>query len=196
MPVNYDQIAPRYEKSIAPLERWFLTNLRKEAISALPAHGRLLELGAGTGLNFAFYDREMSGVATEPSTEMLRIASTKPKPVGLSLTQTCAERLPFEDASFDAALATLVMCSVQSPEQVFAELRRVIRSGGTISMLEHVRPDGLLGPVFDLLNLLTVPLVSDHFNRRTADLAERAGLKVTKVRKVGLGILNVITCVV
>jgi len=196
MPANYDQIAPRYDKSIAPLERWFLTNLRREAIAALPSDARILELGAGTGMNFAHYDPKMRGVATEPSTEMIRIAATKPRPGRLSLAQNCAERLPFEDASFDAALATLVMCSVQSPEQVFAELQRVVCRGGTISMLEHVRPDGLLGPAFDLLNVLTVPLVSDHFNRRTADLAEQAGLKVIKVRKVGLGILNVITCIV
>lgn len=194
MPASYDQIAPRYDRSIAPLERWFLTNLRKEAIDALPRDARILELGAGTGMNFAHYGPQVFGVATEPSTEMIRLASAKVRPPRLALAQNCAEQLPFEDQSFDAAIATLVMCSVKSPEVVFGELRRVVKPGGTISLLEHVRPDGLLGYVFDLLNELTVRVADDHFNRRTAELASAAGLKVIKRRKVGLGIINVITC--
>jgi ubiquinone/menaquinone biosynthesis C-methylase UbiE len=193
---RYDRLAAKYDQAIGPLERWFLQRLRLETIAALPVGGRILELGSGTGLNFALYERTLHGVATEPSTEMLRIAAMKPRPDSLQLVQSCAERLPFDDESFDAALATLVMCSVQSPEEVFAELRRVVRPGGTISLLEHVRPDGLLGPLFDLLNLLTAPLVDDHFNRQTCELARRSGLKITNIRKVGLGIINVITAVV
>lgn len=196
MPFSYDRIAPRYERSIAPFERWFLTKLRQEAIAALPTDGRILELGAGTGLNFVHYQQPSRVVATEPSTEMIRIASTKAGRIGLSLAQSCAEQLPFRERSFNGAIATLVMCSVKSPEQVFAELRRVVQPGGTVSLLEHVRPDGLLGPLFDVLNLVSVRLADDHVNRRTAELAERSGLEVRKVRKVGFGILNVITCVV
>lgn len=193
---RYDRIAPRYDSAISPLERWFLQRLRKEAIAALPDDGHILELGAGTGQNFPLYQDSTRVVATEPSTEMLRIATTKSRSCSLNLIQSCAERLPFADESFDAALATLVMCSVQSPKQVFTELRRVVRPGGTISLLEHVRPGGLLGPLFDLIKLASVPLVDDHFNRRTSELAATSGLEITKVRKVGLGIINVITCVV
>jgi len=193
---RYDRIAPSYDSAIRPLERWFLQRLRREAIAALPNTGRILELGAGTGQNFPLYEESKQVVATEPSTEMLRIARTKSDSCSLVLIQSCAERLPFDNESFDAALATLVMCSVQSPELVFEELRRVVRRGGTISLLEHVRPSGLLGPLFDLINLATVPLVDDHFNRRTSELAKKSGLTITKIRKVGLGIINVITCVV
>jgi len=85
---------------------------------------------------------------------------------------------------------------VQSPEKVFAELRRVVRPGGTISLVEHVRPPIPLGWLFDLLNLLTVPLADDHVNRRTVKLASNAGFKITNVRHLGLGIFNVITCAV
>jgi ubiquinone/menaquinone biosynthesis C-methylase UbiE len=196
MPISYDRLACRYEKTLEPLEKWFLTDLRKEALASLPEGARILELGAGTGLNFMFYHSGTHGAATEPSTEMIRIAKTKQKPQAMHLVQNFAERLPFQTGSFDAALATLVMCSVRSPEQVFAELCRVIKRGGTISLVEHVRPNGLLGWMFDLLNLVTVPLVDDHVNRRTAQTAREAGLQVTKVRKVGFGIINVITCVV
>lgn len=196
MPISYDQIAPRYENSIQPLERLVLRDLRREAIAALPPNGRILELGAGTGLNFPFYDAGLKGVALEPSTGMLQFAIQKPRPAALTLVQGCGERLPFATDSFDAVLATLVLCSVASPEEVFAEIRRVVRTGGTVSLLEHVRPHNLLGPVFDLMSLITVPLFGDHMNRQTSKLAERSGLKVTKSRRVGLGILNVITCVV
>ena len=192
---SYDRLAPNYESKIAPLERRFLASLRQEAIAALPAGGRILEFGAGTGLNFRFYHPHAHGVATEPSTPMLRIAAQKEKPHGVCLVQSCGEELPFTDSSFDNALATLVMCSVNSPELVFRELRRVVKIGGHISLLEHVRPDGILGLAFDLGNLITVPLFGDHLNRRTVEIASDAGLNIISVKKVRWGIINLITCV-
>ncbi|MBV9959558.1 MAG: SAM-dependent methyltransferase, partial [Acidobacteria bacterium] len=85
-----------------------------------------------------------------------------------------------------------VFCSVTSPQKSFAELRRVVRAGGTIALLEHVRPKGLLGYLFDGLSVVTVRLFDDHFNRRTAEEARRAGLRVTKVERHALGIINLI----
>jgi hypothetical protein len=63
-----------------------------------------------------------------------------------------------------------------------------------VLLLEHVRPTGLLGPVFDLLNLVTQPLFDDHFNRRTATLAKASGLEIIKVERRYLGIVNLIIC--
>jgi phosphatidylethanolamine/phosphatidyl-N-methylethanolamine N-methyltransferase len=190
----YDDLAPRYDAAMRPLERWFLTRWRAETLNHLPPNSRILEVGAGTGLNFRFYPGEAQGVASELSREMLRIAVRKPKPAGLALVQNEAERLPFKDGSFEAGLATLVFCSVVSPQNAFAELRRVIKPGGTIVLLEHVRPPGLLGPIFDLLSCVTTKLFSDHVNRRTADSARAAGLKVELVEKRFLGIFNLIVC--
>lgn len=190
----YDDLAPRYEAAMRPLERWFLARWRAKTLAHLPAEALILEVGAGTGLNFRFYPRGAQGVASELSCEMLKIARAKIKPEGISLVQNNAEMLPFKDASFDAAFATLVFCSVGSPQAAFAELRRVIKPGGTVVLLEHVRPPGLLGLVFDLLSLLTVALIDDHFNRRTADEVRQAGLKVLHVEKRLLGIINLISC--
>jgi ubiquinone/menaquinone biosynthesis C-methylase UbiE len=125
---------------------------------------------------------------------MLRIAKEKERPERVGLVQSCAEQLPFADDTFDAAFATLVFCSLAQPAAAFAELRRVVKSGGTVILLEHVRPSGVLGPVFDLLNLFTVPLFDDHFNRRTAKAAHAAGLEVTTNETSLLGIINLISC--
>ncbi len=194
MPKTYDQFAPQYDVVMRPLERWFLTRLRTQTFNLLPRNARVLELGAGTGRNFVFYPAETNGVASEPSREMLKIAKDRERPAAVTLVQSQAEELPFKSAVFDAAFATLVFCSVSSPAKTFAELRRVVRSGGTIVLLEHVRPGGLLGPIFDLISLATVPLFEDHFNRRTADDARAAGLQVVGVEKRLLGAINLIAC--
>lgn len=191
---TYDEVAPHYDAAICPLDRWFLAKLRATTLRYLPEGARVLELGAGTGLNFVFYPTNTLGVATEPSSGMLRIASAKERPDKLRLIQSCAEHLPFKDHSFDAAFATLVFCSLATPVAAFAEIRRVVKPGGTVILLEHVRPGGLLGPVFDLLNLITVPLFDDHFNRRTAEDARANGLELVKVERSLLGIINLLTC--
>jgi ubiquinone/menaquinone biosynthesis C-methylase UbiE len=193
-PSTYDEVAPHYDRAMRPLDRWFLARLRSATLRYLPENARILEIGAGTGLNFIYYPDNSLGVATEPSREMLRIATEKKRPEGVSLLQSCAEDLPFQNGSFDAAFATLVFCSVKSPGKVFAELRRVVKPGGTVLLLEHVRPKNLLGPLFDLLNLCTVRLFDDHFNRRTSDDARAAGLNLISVEKSLLGIINLITC--
>ena len=190
---RYDDFAQHYEGVMDPLQRWGLVGLRVEVLRQLPA-GRILEIGAGTGLNFVHYPQDASGVATEFSREMLKIASTKTRPAGVQLLQNRAEDLPFRDHTFDAAFATLVFCSVESPVQAFAELRRVVRPGGMVVLLEHVRPGGILGPLFDVLNGLTVRFFSDHINRRTAKLVSEAGLEVVDVKRRLLGIVNLIKC--
>ena len=190
---RYDTVAGYYEGVMTPLQRWGLVKLRQETISQLPS-GRILEIGAGTGLNFVHYPPEAHGVATEFSREMLKIADTKTRPRGVHLLQNRAEDLPFKSHSFDAAFATLVFCSVESPALAFAELKRVVRPGGTVMLLEHVRPHGILGPLFDLMNVFTTRLFDDHVNRRTAKIVGEAGLEVVDVKSRLLGIINLIKC--
>jgi ubiquinone/menaquinone biosynthesis C-methylase UbiE len=192
-PARYDTVAEYYERVMSPLQRWGLVKLRQETISQLPA-GYILEIGAGTGLNFVHYHPDTHGVATEFSREMLNIAGTKTRPPGVQLLQNRAEDLPFKTHSFDAAFATLVFCSVESPAQAFAELRRVVRPGGTVVLLEHVRPHGILGPLFDLLNVFTTRLFDDHVNRQTAAMVSEAGLEVVDVKSRLMGIINLIKC--
>jgi ubiquinone/menaquinone biosynthesis C-methylase UbiE len=191
---TYDRLASRYEQALGPFERRFLARLRARTLATLPVNARLLELGAGTGLNFPHSPHGSRGVASELSRAMIQIASGKRRPQSVHLIQHSAENLPYADASFDAAFATLVFCSVASPQNAFAELRRVVKPGGIVSLLEHVRPGGLLGSFFDLLNVFTSALFDDHFNRRTADEARSAGLHAEVIERRAFGIIQIIVC--
>lgn len=188
----YDKLAKNYDKAFAPFEKRFIAAWRRETLSHLPADSRILEIGAGTGLNFKFYPRCKQSVASEISLKMLEFAREKTD--AIELVQADAENLPFAANTFDAAFATLVFCSIPKPENAFAELRRIVKQGGKIVLLEHVRPNNPLGFAFDFLNIFTVALIEDHFNRRTAKIAENAGLKVLEVKRKAFGIVNLIVC--
>ena len=198
----YDRVAGCYDRWMRPFERAGLTRLRARALGRVAAAldgreggGRLLEVGAGTGGNFPHYPAGARAACVEPSREMLLRASAKPqRPAGSLLVQSFAERLPFAAGAFDVALTTLVFCSVASPPHALAELRRVVRAGGLVVLLEHVRPRGPLGYAFDALSLVTVPLFEDHFNRRTADEARRAGLELLTVENYLFGVVQLIVC--
>jgi ubiquinone/menaquinone biosynthesis C-methylase UbiE len=188
----YDKFAKGYDKAFAPFEKRFLSKWREETLSYLPENAKILEIGAGTGANFEFYPTSKCAVASEISIKMLEFARHKTNEI--KFVQANAETLPFAANSFDAAFATLVFCSIPKPENAFAELRRIIKPNGKIILLEHVRPNGLLGFTFDFLNILTVALIEDHFNRQTAKLAEQSGLEVLEVKQKAFGIVNLIVC--
>lgn len=192
MSAVYDKFAKYYDRAFAPLERLGLSRMRREAIELLPTDSVLLEIGCGAGANFEFYPPCSLAVSSELSIGMLHQA--RPKRFENHLIQADAQSLPFGENEFDAAFATLVFCSIPQPETAFAELRRVLRHGGKLVLLEHVRPDGILGPAFDLLNIATVTLADDHFNRRTAETAEAAGFRIVEVRKKLAGVVNLIVC--
>ena len=190
MPAVYDRFADRYDRCFAPLERLGLRDMRREALALLPEDASILEVGCGAGANFEFYPKCRQAVSSEPSIRMLEIAKGKRREN--HLIQADAQSLPFAPDEFDAAIATLVFCSIPDPAKAFAELKRVVRPGGRIVLLEHVRPNGLLGPVFDLLNVASVRFADDHFNRRTAEIAEKSGLQLVEVRRKLAGIVNLI----
>lgn len=188
----YDKLAKFYDRAFAPFESRFLGRWRAEAFEVLPSEGRFLEVGCGTGANFRFYAAECSIVSSELSFKMLEVA--RGRDTWATLVQADAQSLPFAESSFDAAIATLVFCSVPDPLKGFAELRRVIRPGGNLVLLEHVRPPGKLGPVFDILSRMTVWLIVDHFNRESAQTVIDAGFEIIERRIKARGAVELIIC--
>lgn len=108
------------------------------------ASGRVLEIGAGTGLNLPHYPGDIEElVLAEPVEEMAeRIdVSVRDDDLPVSVVQTPAEELPFADGSFDTVVSTMVLCTVTDPARAIAEIRRVLRPGGRLLFCEHVRSD-------------------------------------------------------
>lgn len=136
--------AALYDRLLAGTERAGLEETRARRLAA--ARGRTLELGAGTGLNLAHYPPEVTElVLTEPDPHMARRLREKAATEGhgrrVEVIEAPAEELPFDDASFDTVVSTLVLCSVEQPGQALSEARRVLQPGGSLLFIEHVRSE-------------------------------------------------------
>jgi SAM-dependent methyltransferase len=108
------------------------------------ARGEVLEIGAGTGLNLPHYPRDLDGlVLAEPGARIGGHIDLGRAPAGVParLERAPAEELPFADSSFDTVVSTLVLCTVTDPERAVAEVARVLRPGGRLLFLEHVRAE-------------------------------------------------------
>ena len=154
----------------------------------------MLDLGAGPGDTF----RHLSGpvtdiVAVEPDPAMVRLALPR-LAEGLApvhLVQAVGERLPFPDEVFDTVVVTLVLCSVDDPHAVASEVHRVLRRGGRLLLLEHVRwTDDVLARWQDRLQpLCSLCNGGCHPNRPTLDTIRGAGLRIGSLRAYGFPVL-------
>jgi ubiquinone/menaquinone biosynthesis C-methylase UbiE len=162
--------------------------------SAGQAYGVVVEIGAGNGLNFSWYDpqRVERVEAVEPDSAMLAYARERAghAAVPITLTQASVEALPWDAATFDCAVATLVFCSVSNPVRGLAEIKRVLKPGGTLFLFEHVRSKtAVIALVQDALVPVTTRLFGNcHWNRDAQHLVQEAGFQVAQVRVVGGGL--------
>jgi ubiquinone/menaquinone biosynthesis C-methylase UbiE len=183
-----------YEKFIEPSDVKKLAPMRTFAAGG--AKGRVIEFGAGTGSNLAFYDWAQidSLEITEPDPFMLK--RIQPKLAALPddarakvhLSDAPAEALPFPDDSFDTAVVTLVLCSVSDPARAIAELRRVLRPGGQARFLEHVQADGFARSVQRFFQPLYGHLSGNcQLSRRTEEALRNAGFDLEVTERGSLG---------
>lgn len=165
-----NESAPGYEAVVEPYKRALMSDLS----------GTVLEIGAGTGANFAYYPRGIHWIGIEPNVFMHPRLLRTAREHGISgeVRSEVAERLPVEDASVDVVVSTLVMCSVSDQDSVLSEIRRVLRPGGRYLFMEHVAApehtrewwvQKLIKPIWSA--------VGDgcHPDRNTAEAIERAG---------------------
>jgi ubiquinone/menaquinone biosynthesis C-methylase UbiE len=167
-----EQIPWVYDLLVGLFERTGLGRWRRW--HAEGASGRTLDLGCGTGRSLPLYPASARPFALDPEIRLLLRARKRAPLVPFVLAR--AEALPFPRGAFDTAAVSLVFCSVADPPKGLAEIRRVLAPGGTLRMLEHVRPDGLGGRLADLIQpSWTFVAGGCHPNRRTEEAVAAAG---------------------
>jgi ubiquinone/menaquinone biosynthesis C-methylase UbiE len=177
--------AATYDRMSRKGEEAGLRALRQSLLA--DAAGRVLEIGAGTGANLPHYDGRIDTlVVTEPEPQMLRRlqrAASEHVPQAQVL-RAPAEDLPFEDDTFDTVVSTLVLCGVDDQPRALREARRVLRPGGRLLFLEHVRSDDPgLARFQDRINWLNRLVVCCDCNRPTLATIEAAEFEVSRLEQ-------------
>lgn len=180
MGIHSKLFAATYDWCMKSTEQLLLAELRQELLAG--AGGDILEIGGGTGANIAIYGpRVRTLTITEPDRSMLRRlknrADSADRPV--TVLQAPAEDLPFNDDTFDTVVSTLVLCGVDDQQRAINQIRRVLRDGGKLLFVEHVRSDDAkVARLQDRMNWLNRLMVRCECNRPT----------VTSIRDAGFGI--------
>jgi len=179
---KYDNIASVYD-----VADWFISDKWRSKVTHL-AYGRVLEVGIGTGLNLSFYSdccREIFGIDISP--RMLRHAGERASlcQVPVKLEVMDVQDLPLDSDSFDCVLAAFVFCTVPDPFIGLRECHRVLKPGGKLILLEHMRSENkLLHQLMDWLNPVTVTIMGDHINRNTVDIVAAIGFRMQVVENL------------
>ncbi len=176
---KYDSISRFYDFFELPMELLFFKRWRRLAISRLKS-GRVLEVGVGTGKNLPYYDSSFEIYGIDISEKMLLKAKKRAKRLNISLKiyKMDVQNLEFPDNYFDGEFSTFVFCSVPDPIAGLSELMRVLKKDGIAVFLEHVRPKGLLGLIFDFFNPISVRLIGVNINRNTVENIKEAGFEI------------------
>jgi SAM-dependent methyltransferase len=183
-PRGHPLFAASYERLVRRLEERLLGSLRRWVIGE--ARGRVLEVGAGTGLSFTFYGPGVELVATEPDPHMPWRARRRAAALGLAVDfrDAPAEALPFPDASFDAVVCTLVLCTVADPARALSRVRRVLKPEGRLRFVEHVRGRGSQARAQDLVTPFWRRVGAGcHPNCPTVEAMRAAGFRLERMEE-------------
>jgi ubiquinone/menaquinone biosynthesis C-methylase UbiE len=180
--------AATYDRQMARAEKAGLRAFREALLAG--AAGDVLEIGSGTGGNLPCYGPAVTSLTmTEPQPPMLRRLQDKASGYARDVTilRAPAEDLPFDNGSFDVAVSTLVLCGVDDQPRALRELRRVLRPGGQLLFIEHVRSaDPARARLQDRMNWLNRLVVCCDCNRPTVDSIREAGFTLTQVEHTAL----------
>jgi ubiquinone/menaquinone biosynthesis C-methylase UbiE len=187
----YDRQAPRYDRMIAAVERLLLGDGRQWVSGR--AGGEVLEVAVGTGRNLAWYPPGVRLTGVDLSPQMLERARDRARERRrvVDLRVADGQELPFDDASFDTVVCTLGLCSIPDERRAVREMHRVLRPGGRVLLLEHVRsPIRLVRIGQELLEPLFLAFQHDHLLREPLEVVECAGFEVEELHRSKLGLIE------
>lgn len=184
--------AARYDKQIGWWERRLLGQDNRAWVSER-ASGDVLEVAIGTGLNIPFYaaDPQVTGIDLSPA--MLDIARKRAVDAdrNVNLREGDAHRLPFEDESFDTVVCTFSLCNIPDLHQALKEMRRVLRPGGRLALVDHIGSS--VTPIRWLqkgIEVISVRIDGDRMTRRPADVVEQLGFEIVERDRFRWGIVE------
>lgn len=186
-----DKTAPRYDRQMGFWERVLFGGGREWACSRV--EGEVLEVAIGTGRNLPYYPAGLRLTGVELSEEMLAIARERAAELGrqVDLHAGDAQSLDLADESFDTVIITFGLCTIPDDRRAVAEAFRVLRRGGRLVLLEHVRSPAVpVRAVQRLLDPLTVRLEGDHIVREPLDYLAEAGFEIQSVERLKWGIVE------
>jgi ubiquinone/menaquinone biosynthesis C-methylase UbiE len=188
----YDTDPSAYDRAMSSGISARLLDARRKKVGEI-VHGRVLDVGFGTGISLKHYPAEVDVVGIDLSPGMLGIARRAIQGRSVELLVMDAEHLAFPERSFDSVAFNLCLCTIPDPLRAVREGVRVVRPGGPMVFLEHVRSHLLpVALIEELFNPILVAWQADHVNRRTVDLVRQAGVEVLSVDRWLLGIFNLI----
>ena len=187
----WDKRARRYDRGMGLMERLFLGDSRARVCSL--ADGDVLEIAVGTGRNLPFYAENVRLTGVELSQEMLTVARRRATRLGrrADLRQGDAQALPFPDGSFDTVVCTISLCSIPDDRKAVAEMKRVLRPGGRLLLLDHV-PSTVRAwrGVQWLVEQLTLRLEGEHMLRRPLEHVQAEGFEIEYDERSKAGIIE------
>ena len=188
----YAKDARRFDRQMGFFERWVFGSEHRTWVCS-QASGDTLEVAIGTGLNLAHYPADVRVTGIDLSPEMLELARARATELGRSveLKEGDAQVLPYPDSFFDTVVCTYSLCNVPDEAQAVSEMKRVLKTGGRLILLDHVRSS--VKPVFwfqRLIETISARTEGEYMTRRPMIQVEAAGLEIEARDRLRAGVVE------